>query len=186
METFATSTPPLSKTSILSPSSPISHPEPLVPSSFLSWNWRKDYLKSPWTPLTLVRLPSSHHLVFLSFPAFPLGLQCYSTFQWMMDRIFRDLLFCYVYQDDILLFSCSLKNHHLHLCSVFDLCRLHGLTISLEKCVFAASQVKYPYQAVYSSCSAPLQKCTSLQSPPLLSPTIVVVWCRFSTRSCLV
>ena len=60
-----------------------------------------------------------------------------------MDRIFGDLPFCFVYLDDILVYSSSLANHQLHLCCVLNLCRLHGLTINLENCVFAASQVEY-------------------------------------------
>ena len=53
------------------------------------------------------------------------------TFQRMMDRIFGDLLFCFVYLDDILVFSNSLADHQLQLRLLLNLCRLHGLTICL-------------------------------------------------------
>ena len=73
----------------------------------------------------------------LEFHRLPFGLRnATQTFQRMMDRIFGDLPFCFVYLDDILVFSNSLYDHQLHLRRVLDLCRLHGLTINLEKCVF--------------------------------------------------
>ena len=75
-----------------------------------------------------------------------------------MDRIFGDLPFCFVYLDDILVFSNSLEDHQLHLRRVLDLCCLHGLIINLEKCVFAPSQVEYLENLVSSSGSAPLHK----------------------------
>ena len=53
------------------------------------------------------------------------------TFQRMMDRIFGDLPFCFVYLDDNLVFSNSLSDHLLHLRHVLDLCCLNSLTINL-------------------------------------------------------
>ena len=73
-----------------------------------------------------------------------------------MDRIFGDLPFCFVYLDDMLVFSSSLADHQLHLRRILDLCCLHSLTINLEKCVFAASQVEYLWHSVSSFGSAPL------------------------------
>ena len=55
-------------------------------------------------------------------------------FQRMMDRIFSELPFCFIYLDDILVISNSLESHQQHFCSVFVLCHLHGITINLEKC----------------------------------------------------
>ena len=52
-----------------------------------------------------------------------------NTFQRLMDQILGDLLFCFVYVDDILIFSKNLSLHVNHLCEVFLLFRQHGLTI---------------------------------------------------------
>ena len=57
-----------------------------------------------------------------------------------------------------MVFSNSLENHKLDLLRVLDLCRLHGLTINLEKCVLAASQVEFIGHLVSSSGSAPFHK----------------------------
>ena len=93
------------------------------------------------------------------FLCLPFGLRnTAQTFQRMMDRIFGDLPFCFVYLDDILVFLSSMADHQLHLPSVLDLFHLQGLTINLEKCVFAASQVEFIGLSVSNSRSAPLHK----------------------------
>ena len=92
------------------------------------------------------------HFGLFEFLRLPFGLRnAAQTFQRMMDRIFGDLPFCFVYLDDILVFSNSLESHQLHLRHVLDLCRLHGLTIHLENCVFIAPQVEYLGRLVSSS-----------------------------------
>ena len=71
------------------------------------------------------------------FLCLPFGLRnAAQTFQRMTDRIFDDLPFCFVYLNDILVFSNSLESHQLHLQRILDLCCLRGLTINLEMCFF--------------------------------------------------
>ena len=48
-----------------------------------------------------------------------------------------NLPYCFVYIDDILVFSPDLSSHIQHLRDVLELCRAHGLTIGLGKCEFA-------------------------------------------------
>ena len=68
----------------------------------------------------------------------PFGLRnAAQKFQRMMDRIFGDSTFCFIYLDDILVFSNSLEDHQLHLCRVLNLCGLHCLTINLCFCHFS-------------------------------------------------
>ena len=74
----------------------------------------------------------------------------------MTGKIFGNLQFCFIYLDDILVFSNSLASQQQHLCRVFDLCCLHGLIINLEKCTFATSQ--FEYLGLSSSGSTPLSK----------------------------
>ena len=50
------------------------------------------------------------------FLRLPFGLRnAAQTFQRIMNRIFSDLPFCFVYLDDILVFSNSLADQHVHL-----------------------------------------------------------------------
>ena len=100
------------------------------------------------------------------------------TFHRMRDRIFGKLPFCLVYLDDILVFSNSMESHQLHLWCNFDLCCLHGLTIKLEKCTFAASQVEYLGHSPSSSGSAPLHKNGSSISafPPPTDCLAMISW----------
>ena len=58
------------------------------------------------------------------------------TFQRLMDQVLGDLLFCFVYVNNILIFSPDISSHVDHLREVFELCRLHSLTIGLPKCKF--------------------------------------------------
>ena len=55
------------------------------------------------------------------------------------DQILGDLPFCFVYVNNILIYSPDLDTHVQHLRQNFDLLCLQGLTISLPKCVFPVS-----------------------------------------------
>ena len=57
----------------------------------------------------------------------PFGLRnARNTFQRMMDQILGDLPFCFVYVDDILIFSPDEDTHVQNLCQVFERLRLLG------------------------------------------------------------
>ena len=66
-----------------------------------------------------------------------------NTFQHLMDQVLGDLHFCFVYVDDILIFSRDLSSHVDNLHEVFLLCRKHGLKIGLPKCEFAVSKIEF-------------------------------------------
>ena len=53
-----------------------------------------------------------------------------NTFQRMMDQILGDLPFCFVYVDDILIFSPDEDTHKQNLRQVFELLRLHVFAVS--------------------------------------------------------
>ena len=66
------------------------------------------------------------------FLRLPFGLRnTGQTFQWLMDQVLGGLPYCFVYVDNILVFSPDLTSHVVHLREVLELCRLHGLTIGL-------------------------------------------------------
>ena len=59
------------------------------------------------------------------------------TFQRLLDQILQGLPYCFVYVDD----SPDLTSHLEHVRNVFDLLRLHCLSINPDKCMFAAPTV---------------------------------------------
>ena len=78
----------------------------------------------------------------------PFGLRnTAQMFQRMMDNIFGDLPFCFIYMD--------------HIQQVLQLFSDHGLNINLDKCVFAVQQEDFLGHHVSSSNSTPLKKLCS-------------------------
>ena len=74
----------------------------------------------------------------------PFGLRnAGNTFQHMMNLVLGELPFCFVYLDDILIFSKDLSSHVDNLWEVFCLCWKHGHTIGLPKCEFAVSKIEF-------------------------------------------
>ena len=79
----------------------------------------------------------------------------------MMDQILGNLPYCFVYIDDILVFSPDLTSHVQHPKDVLELCHAHGLTIGLGKCMFAVLKMKFLGHHLTSSVFHPLPKHTS-------------------------
>ena len=78
------------------------------------------------------------------FTCMPFGLcNAAQTFQRHMDNIFRDLPYVFVYVDDILIASASLDEDKSHIKTVLEKLAKHQLTISLEKCKFAVSEIDF-------------------------------------------
>ena len=76
------------------------------------------------------------------FLRLPFGLRnAGNTFQCLMDQVLGDLPFCFVYVDNILIFSRELSSHIDNLHKVLLLCCQHGLTIGLPKCEFVQDRV---------------------------------------------
>jgi len=74
----------------------------------------------------------------------PFGLRnSAQTFQRLMDHLFSEYGFCFIYLDDILVASRSMEEHLHHLHLVFSKLQEAGLCINPEKCVFAQPQVSY-------------------------------------------
>ena len=71
----------------------------------------------------------------LEFLRMPFALRnARNTFQRLMDQILGDLPFCFVYGDDILVFSKDLSSHVQHLWDILLLCQEHSLTILVSVC----------------------------------------------------
>ena len=76
----------------------------------------------------------------------PFGLRnAPSTFQRVMDNILREYLhkFCFVYMDDVVIFSKSLHDHLVHLQLIFKKFRQYNLKIQLDKSEFLCKEVAF-------------------------------------------
>ena len=102
------------------------------------------------------------------FLCMPFGiLNAGITFQQMMDLVLDELPFCFVYVDDILIFSKDLSSHVDNLREVFCLCRKHGLTIGLPKCMFAVSKIEFLGHLLSASgCLSLLKYSTTISAFP--------------------
>lgn len=91
------------------------------------------------------------------FPFLNFGLcNAAQTFQRFMHEILGDLEFCYVYLDDILIFSTTEEEHKAHLRTVLDRLNKYGLTINVSKCIFGASEIPFLGHLVTGSGTKPL------------------------------
>ena len=77
--------------------------------------------------------------------AMPMGLKnAGSTFQRMMDKVLENLIgeICFVYLDDIIIFSEDIESHQERVKKVIDRLKQNGLQLKLKKCEFF--KIKYP------------------------------------------
>ena len=80
------------------------------------------------------------------FLKMPFGLRnAAQTFQWLMDTVCQDLLFAFVYIDDIHVFIASkdaqTRKEHLRL--LFQRLQLYGLVVNVAKCQFGHSSFDF-------------------------------------------
>ena len=73
------------------------------------------------------------------------------AFQRLMDQVFRDLRFAFIYLDDILVASRNKQEHRQH----FGL-RDNGMAINASKCVLGQASVKYLGQEISAAGVRPL------------------------------
>lgn len=76
----------------------------------------------------------------------PFGLKnAPSTFQRVMDNVLREFIHktCFVYMDDIVIFSKSLQEHLIHIKSIFDKLREFNLKVQLDKSEFLRKEVSF-------------------------------------------
>jgi hypothetical protein len=80
----------------------------------------------------------------LEFPFISFGLRnSVQTFQRFMDDILQGLDFCFVYLDDILVFSRSLEDHKRHIRAIVGRLQMYRILNNPAKCVFTASKVTF-------------------------------------------
>lgn len=78
------------------------------------------------------------------FPFLNFGLcGAAQTFQRFMNEVLGELNFCFVYLDDILIFSDNEADHKLHLRMVCEKLSQYGLTVNASKCVFGVKEISF-------------------------------------------
>ena len=91
---------------------------------------------------TAFSVPQGH----FQFNRMPFGLQnAPSTFQRLMNTVLSGLQGerCFVYLDDIVIYSYDLKSHIENLSAVFEKLRNHNLKLQPDKCEFLRKEVGY-------------------------------------------
>ncbi|GFQ77491.1 hypothetical protein TNCT_546721 [Trichonephila clavata] len=81
------------------------------------------------------------------------------SFQRFLDSLFRDLPFCFVYIDDILIASRNLDEHISHLKEIFRRLDKNGLVLKISKCIFAKPEVDFLGHHVSASGIRPTTEC---------------------------
>jgi len=78
------------------------------------------------------------------FPFMSFGLRnAAQTFQRFMDKILKDLHFCFAYIDDILVFSRSPQEHDQHLRTLLTQLQKFGILLNPSKCVFRVPEISF-------------------------------------------
>jgi hypothetical protein len=110
------------------------------------------------------------------FPFMSFGLR--NAAQSFMDKILKDLDFCFTYLDDILVFSHSSEEHNQHLRTLFSSLRNYGILLNLTKCVFNVPEISFLGFNISSLGSKPIpDRVTDLQAYP--PPKTVIQLRRF-------
>ncbi|MBM3938844.1 MAG: DDE-type integrase/transposase/recombinase, partial [Sphingomonadales bacterium] len=89
----------------------------------------------------------------------PFGLKnAAQTFQRLMDHIFRDMPFVFIYLDDMIIASRTPAEHHQHLEDIFTVLQANGLVANTEKCAFGQPEVEFLGHQVSTAGLVPLRR----------------------------
>jgi hypothetical protein len=140
---------------------------------FISLDLQCGYWQVPLSPEDRAKNCPGPDMGLFQFCHMPFGLTgAPSTFQRMMNKIFRGLPFVTVYVDDVLVHSATADQHREPLQQVFQ--RIHdtGLTLKGKKCHVAMSAVHYLGHVFSGAGMSPdVQKIKAIQDWP--TPTTV-------------
>ena len=108
---------------------------------FTNLDFYKSYHQVPAAPKPRHKTALVTPLESFQFKRMPMGLSnSGKNLQRLMDEIFRDLNFVFVYLDDILIFS---RSEQEHLRAVFRRLQDYGLEVNKDKCLFRQKQLRF-------------------------------------------
>ena len=102
------------------------------------------YWQIPVHPNSVDKTSFVCHLGTFAFNRMPFGCtNCPSVFQRILNKVLSDLIgkICFVYIDDICIFSRNEHEHAKHLQIVFDRLRHYGLKLKESKCHFGLKEI---------------------------------------------
>jgi Reverse transcriptase (RNA-dependent DNA polymerase) len=136
---------------------------------FSKLDLNKVYLQVPVAEADIPKTALITPFGLFEFVRMPFSLKSIGmTLRRMMDAIFADLPFVFIYLDDVLIASRSAEEHQHHLRLVFQLLSRNGLLLNVAKCVLAADSIDFLGHRITAAGIQPLpHRVTAISTFPL-------------------
>jgi hypothetical protein len=124
---------------------------------FSKLDLQKGYFQVPVAAADVQKTAIITPFALIEFLRMPFGLKnAGMTFQRLMDKIFFELPFTFIYLDDLLVASRDKDEHISHLQEVLQRLQDNGLVLNTDKCVFGQGEIEFLGNTVSAAGIAPL------------------------------